>query len=47
MVVGDYNPSEGAHEFVRAISAITQKLGWPILTDVVNPLRTHLGAPEG
>ena len=47
IVVGDYNPTEGAHEFVGAISAIAQKLGWPILTDVLNPLRTHLSAPEG
>jgi 2-succinyl-5-enolpyruvyl-6-hydroxy-3-cyclohexene-1-carboxylate synthase len=39
--------AEGAHEFVGAISAIAQKLGWPILTDVLNPLRTHLSAPEG
>ena len=42
IVVGAVNPSEENESFANAVSAISTKLGWPILSDVLNPLRGYL-----
>lgn len=43
IVVGAENPPEGDDVFADAVAVIAQKLGWPVLTDVLNPLRNHVG----
>lgn len=43
IVVGTANPRGGDESFANAVAAISQKLGWPILSDVLNPLRGYLG----
>ena len=43
IVVGAVNPQGGDNEsFAEATAVISQKLGWPILSDVLNPLRSFL-----
>jgi 2-succinyl-5-enolpyruvyl-6-hydroxy-3-cyclohexene-1-carboxylate synthase len=44
IVVGDINPREGDEAFADAVALLAQKLGWPVLSDVLNPLRGHAGA---
>lgn len=41
IVVGAANPRGGNESFANAVSAISQKLGWPIFSDVLNPLRGY------
>ena len=41
IVVGDVNPSEGDESFADAVAMLSEKLGWPVLSDVLNPLRGH------
>ena len=42
IVVGAVNPSGDNESFAEATAAVSQKLGWPILSDVLNPLRSFL-----
>lgn len=42
IVVGAVNPRDGSESFASAIAAIAQKLGWPVLSDILNPLRGYL-----
>lgn len=44
VVVGDVMPSPGGRAFAEAVAAISEKLGWPVLADVLNPLRGQGGA---
>lgn len=49
IIVGDVNPggAEKATAFAKALKNLSQALGWPILADVLNPLRAHASdAPE-
>ncbi len=41
IVVGYMNPREGDESFADAITMLSQKLGWPVFCDVINPLRGH------
>ena len=43
IIVGDVNPGgpENAASFTHAIKTIARALGWPVLADVLNPLRTY------
>lgn len=41
LIVGVNNPSCGDDEFARAVNLISQKLGWPIIADILNPVRNH------
>lgn len=43
IVVGTYNPNCGDEVFADAVTMISSKLGWPVLADVLNPLRHHAG----
>lgn len=43
IVVGSENPSDGDETFADAVAMISHKLGWPVLADVLNPLRHHGG----
>lgn len=43
IVVGDMTPLEGDDSFADSIAMLSSKLGWPILADVLNPLRGHAG----
>lgn len=43
IVVGSENPFAGDEAFADAVAMISQKLGWPVLSDVLNPLRHHGG----
>lgn len=43
IVVGSENPSGGEEAFVDAVAMISRKLGWPVVADVLNPLRHHSG----
>jgi 2-succinyl-5-enolpyruvyl-6-hydroxy-3-cyclohexene-1-carboxylate synthase len=43
IVVGDENPALGDEAFADAVAMIARKLGWPVLADVLNPLRHHGG----
>lgn len=44
IVVGDISPIEGGPEFAQAVAGISEKMGWPVLSDVLNPLRSHAEA---
>ncbi|MFP4157145.1 MAG: 2-succinyl-5-enolpyruvyl-6-hydroxy-3-cyclohexene-1-carboxylic-acid synthase, partial [Opitutales bacterium] len=44
IVVGAENPPEGDEAFADGVALLAQKLGWPVLSDVLNPLRHHLGS---
>ena len=41
IVVGVNNPDFGNGNFAEAVYTISEKLGWPIITDVLNPLRNR------
>jgi 2-succinyl-5-enolpyruvyl-6-hydroxy-3-cyclohexene-1-carboxylate synthase len=41
IVVGTENPRCGEEGFAEAISMISEKLGWPVIADALNPLRSH------
>lgn len=47
IVVGDINPRGGDVEFATAVALLSQKLGWPVLADVLNPLRGHADELSG
>ncbi len=47
LVVGAENPPEGAKVFADAVAELSKKLGWPVLSDVLNPLRNHAGVNAG
>lgn len=46
IVVGTENPPIGDDAFTDAVVMLSHKLGWPVLTDVLNPLRNHAGENE-
>ncbi|MEM8867707.1 MAG: 2-succinyl-5-enolpyruvyl-6-hydroxy-3-cyclohexene-1-carboxylic-acid synthase [Verrucomicrobiota bacterium] len=41
IVVGEINPRDGDAAFAEAVSLLSEKLGWPVLSDVLNPLRSR------
>ena len=41
IVVGHMNPKDGDEGFADAVAMLADKLGWPVLTDAINPLRGH------
>ncbi len=41
IVVGSHNPRDGDESFADAVTMLSQKLGWPVFCDVLNPLRGH------
>ncbi|WPJ96070.1 2-succinyl-5-enolpyruvyl-6-hydroxy-3-cyclohexene-1-carboxylic-acid synthase [Coraliomargarita algicola] len=41
IIVGAENPRCGDEAFADAVAMISNKLGWPVLADVLNPLRNH------
>ena len=41
IVVGTENPRYGKEAFCDAIAMISDKLGWPVIADALNPLRSH------
>lgn len=41
IVVGTENPRCGEEAFCDAIAMISDKLGWPVIADALNPLRSH------
>lgn len=41
IVVGHMLPKEGDEIFADAVAMLSAKLGWPVLADVINPLRGH------
>ena len=43
IVVGAENPPEGDETFADEVALLAEKLGWPVLGDVLNPLRNHSG----
>jgi 2-succinyl-5-enolpyruvyl-6-hydroxy-3-cyclohexene-1-carboxylate synthase len=43
IVVGTEAPHCGDEAFADAVAMIAEKLGWPVLADVLNPLRNHAG----
>jgi 2-succinyl-5-enolpyruvyl-6-hydroxy-3-cyclohexene-1-carboxylate synthase len=43
IVVGTEHPRGGDEDFADAVAMIADKLGWPVLADVLNPLRSHAG----
>ena len=43
IVVGSVNPRGGDESFADAVTMLSQKLGWPVFSDVLNPLRGHAG----
>jgi 2-succinyl-5-enolpyruvyl-6-hydroxy-3-cyclohexene-1-carboxylate synthase len=43
IVVGTVNPRCGDEAFAGAIAMISNKLGWPVIADALNPLRNHAG----
>ncbi|MGB0408801.1 MAG: 2-succinyl-5-enolpyruvyl-6-hydroxy-3-cyclohexene-1-carboxylic-acid synthase [Opitutales bacterium] len=43
IVVGTENPPGGDEAFADAVAMLSHKLGWPVLADVLNPLRNHAG----
>lgn len=43
IVVGTEHPRGGDEGFADAVAMIADKLGWPVLADVLNPLRNHAG----
>ncbi|PXA04254.1 2-succinyl-5-enolpyruvyl-6-hydroxy-3-cyclohexene-1-carboxylic-acid synthase [Coraliomargarita sinensis] len=46
IVVGTENPPCGDDVFADAVVMLSHKLGWPVLADVLNPLRNHAGENE-
>ncbi|MGC6505953.1 MAG: 2-succinyl-5-enolpyruvyl-6-hydroxy-3-cyclohexene-1-carboxylic-acid synthase [Coraliomargaritaceae bacterium] len=47
IVVGDVNASVSEGAFAEAVGTIAKKLGWPVLADVLNPLRGHASKVPG
>ncbi|MFP4070274.1 MAG: 2-succinyl-5-enolpyruvyl-6-hydroxy-3-cyclohexene-1-carboxylic-acid synthase, partial [Opitutales bacterium] len=47
IMVGALRPREGDESFADAVALISRKLGWPVLADVLNPLRAHAGELPG
>jgi len=43
IVVGTENPPGGDESFADAVAILSRKLGWPVIADVLNPLRNHAG----
>ncbi len=43
IVVGAVNPRDGDESFADALAMLSHKLGWPVLSDALNPLRGHWG----
>jgi 2-succinyl-5-enolpyruvyl-6-hydroxy-3-cyclohexene-1-carboxylate synthase len=43
IIVGCVNPRDGDESFTDAVAMLSSKLGWPVLSDVLNPLRGHAG----
>jgi 2-succinyl-5-enolpyruvyl-6-hydroxy-3-cyclohexene-1-carboxylate synthase len=43
IVVGAVNPHDGDESFADAVAMLSHKLGWPVLSDALNPLRGHFG----
>ena len=41
VVVGAENPRCGDKAFTDAVALISDKLGWPVISDILNPLRNH------
>lgn len=46
IVVGTENPPCGDEAFADAVAILSRKLGWPVIADVLNPLRNHAGENE-
>jgi len=46
IVVGTENPPSGDEPFADAVAMLSHKLGWPVIADVLNPLRNHAGENE-
>ena len=46
IVVGDVTPPEGGAAFAASVGSLATKLGWPVLADVLNPLRRHAAAVD-
>lgn len=43
IVVGTEQPPGGDEAFADAVAMLSRKLGWPVIADVLNPLRNHVG----
>lgn len=43
IVVGDVNTGDEGEPFAAAVAVLSEKLGWPVFSDVLNPLRSHAG----
>ncbi len=43
IVVGDVSSCGGDESFVAAIAMLSKKFGWPVFSDVLNPLRSYAG----
>jgi 2-succinyl-5-enolpyruvyl-6-hydroxy-3-cyclohexene-1-carboxylate synthase len=43
ILIGALNPPGGDDLFADTVVMIAEKLGWPVLCDVLNPLRHHVG----
>ena len=43
IVVGDVNAYDAGEFFADTIHMLSEKLGWPVFSDVLNPLRSHAG----
>jgi 2-succinyl-5-enolpyruvyl-6-hydroxy-3-cyclohexene-1-carboxylate synthase len=41
IVVGTEHPRGGEGDFAAAVTMLSAKLGWPVLADVLNPMRNH------
>jgi 2-succinyl-5-enolpyruvyl-6-hydroxy-3-cyclohexene-1-carboxylate synthase len=41
IVVGTVHPRGGDEAFAAAVTMLSVKLGWPVLADVLNPMRSH------
>lgn len=46
IVLGTENPPIGDDAFSDVVAMLSRKLGWPVLADVLNPLRNHAGENE-
>ena len=46
IVVGALNPRDGAEPFADAVAQLSRHLGWPVLSDALNPLRSHFREPR-